>query len=183
VKPPGKVAAAWRSPLCSGAEQVSKLVLLFLAAVITAAMGHAAVAGPFEDGLDAFNSGHFARAFAIWWPSAVNGDAKSQASVGFMYYAGKGVHRDDRRSLFWFRLAADAGQPTAQFFLGLQYLYGLGVPRDPARAYAWCDIALTNGYPDSLSCRDAADLEMSAADKRRSTQLTEKFFRTHDFRN
>jgi TPR repeat protein len=146
-------------------------------------MRASADADPFRDGLDAFNSGDYGRAFSIWWPLAHNGNAKSQASLGFMYYSGKGVRRDDRQSLFWFRRAADAGQPTAQFYLGIQYFYGRGVPRDLAQAYSWCDIALTNGYSESLSCRDMVALKMSPDDWRRAAQLTAEFFRTHEFRN
>ena len=137
----------------------------------------------FETGLKAFDAGDYAVAFENWWSMAQKGDAKSQASLGFLYYAGKGVRRDDQKSLQWFRRAAEAGQPTAQFFLGLHYYYGRGVPRDLARAHSWCDIALTNGYTESLFCRDAVALEMSAAEMRRSTELTTEFYRTHEFRN
>ena len=140
-------------------------------------------AGPFENGLDAFYAGRYADAYAIWWALARNGDAKSQASLGFMYYTGKGVRRDDQQALLWFSRAADAGQPTAQFFLGLQYFYGRGVRRDLAKAYSWCDIALSNGYPQSLSCREAVALQMSSDDERRAAALTAEFFRTHEFRN
>jgi hypothetical protein len=143
----------------------------------------AARAGTFESGLDAFNAGDYAGAIAIWGPLATSGDAKSQASLGFLYFAGKGVRRDDQQSLLWFRLAAEAGQPTAQYYLGLQYFYGRGVRRDLAQAYAWCDIALTNGYPPGLDCRDAAETDMSPEDKRRSAAFTAEFFRTHDFQN
>ena len=152
---------------------------ILLAIAITAS----ARAGPFEDGLDAFNSGEFVQAFSIWWPLARAGDSKSQASLGFMYYSGQGVRRDDQQSLFWFRRAADAGQPTAQFFLGLQYFYGRGVPRDLAQAYAWCDIALSNGYAQSLSCREAVELKMSPDDQRRAEALIADFYRTHESRD
>jgi len=140
-------------------------------------------AGPFENGLDAFNAGRYADAYAIWWALARNGDAKSQASLGFMYYSGNGVRRDDQQALLWFSRAAAAGQPTAQFFLGLQYFYGRGVRRDLAKAYSWCDIALSNGYPQSLSCREAVALQMSSDDEHRAAALTAEFFRTHEFRN
>jgi TPR repeat protein len=140
-------------------------------------------AADFESGLDAFNAGDYAAAFSSWWPLAERGDAKAQASLGFLYYSGKGVGRDDGKSLYWFGRAAEAGQPTAQFFLGLHYYYGRGVPRDLARAYSWCDIAMSNGYTDSLFCRDAIGLEMSADDARRSSEMTAEFFRTHKFRN
>jgi TPR repeat protein len=162
----------FRSPLA-----VAVAVLMF------AEMTASVVADPFEDGLDAFNAADYAQAYAIWWRLAKDGDAKAEASLGFMYYSGKGVRRDDEQSLYWFRRAADAGQPTAQFFLGMQYFYGRGVPRDLAQAYSWCDIALSNGYSQSLSCRDAVGLKMSADDQRRAAELTAEFFRTHEFRN
>ncbi len=160
-----------------------KLVLMMVVALLSAGMTWSARAGAFEHGLDAFNAGDYGEAFAIWWPLARGGDAKSQASLGFLYYSGKGVRRDDRQSLLWFRRAAEAGQPTAQLFLGLQYFYGRGVRRDLAQAYSWCDIAMTNGYSESLFCRDAVELEMTPDDKRRSAALTAEFFRTHQFRN
>jgi TPR repeat protein len=157
--------------------------LLSLLALILLLALPPARAADFETGLDAFNAGDYAAAFSNWWPLAERGDAKSQASLGFLYYSGKGVGRDDGKSLYWFSRAAEAGQPTAQFFLGLHYYYGRGVPRDLARAHSWCDIAMSNGYTDSLFCRDAIGLEMSADDERRSSELTAEFFRTHKFRN
>lgn len=157
--------------------------LFALAVLMLAPMTGSAGAGPFEDGLDAFNAGDYAQAYSLWSPLAKDGDAKSQASLSFMYYAGKGVRRDDVQSLFWFRRAADAGEPTAQFFLGLQYFYGRGVARDLAQAYSWCDIALTNGYSPSLSCRDTIGLQMSSDDQRRAAALTVEFLRAHQSRN
>jgi TPR repeat protein len=155
---------------------------LTILALLVAASG-TAQAGQFEDGLSAFNAGDYVTAYADWWPLAQRGDAKSQASLGFLYYSGKGVRRDDQQSLLWFGRAAEAGQPTAQFFLGLQYFYGRGVERDLARAYSWCDIALTNGFSESLACRDTVALEMSPEEVRRSTELTAEFFRSHQFRD
>jgi uncharacterized protein len=157
--------------------------MLVFAGIGALLAGVAAQADPFDNGLDAFNAGDYATAFSIWWPLAKAGDAKSEASLGFMYYSGKGVRRDDQRSLFWFRRAAEAGQPTAQFFLGMQYFYGRGVPRDLAQAYSWCDIALTNGYSESLSCRDMVALRMTADEQRRAAELTADFFRRHELAN
>ena len=161
-----------------------KLLVAFLATVtIWAAQTSSLRAASFEEGLDAFNSGDFSHAFSVWSRLSREGDAKAQASLGFMYYAGKGVRRDDHQSLYWFRQAAEAGQPTAQFFLGLQYFFGRGVPRDLAQAYSWCDIALTNGYSQGLSCRDAVERKMSPDEERRASELSAEFFRTHPFRN
>ena len=164
-------------------KSISHPALIILLAVLAIGCSGAARAQDFRSGLEAFDAGDYASAFSNWWPLAKQGDPKSQASLGFLYYAGKGVRRDDQQSLLWFRRAAESGQPTAQFFLGLHYFYGRGVPRDMAQAYSWCDIAMANGYSEALFCRDAAALEMSPADMRRSTELTTEFFRTHQFRN
>jgi TPR repeat protein len=164
-------------------KSIRHLAVIILFAAAATGCTRAARAQDFRSGLEAFDAGDYESAFANWWPLAKRGDPRSQASLGFLYYSGKGVRRDDQQSLLWFRRAAESGQPTAQFFLGLHYFYGRGVPRDMARAYAWCDIAMANGYSEGLFCRDAAALEMSPADMRRSTELTTEFFRTHQFRN
>ncbi|MGE0035681.1 MAG: tetratricopeptide repeat protein [Xanthobacteraceae bacterium] len=160
-----------------------RFLQILLVSLSLGAMPGLACAQDFHSGLDAYNAGDYAEALANWGPLAQRGDAKSQASLGFLYYSGKGVRLDDQKALLWFSRAAEAGQPTAQFFLGLQYYYGRGVPRDLARAYSWCDIALTNGFSEGLFCRDSVALEMSPEEKRQSTKLTVEFFRTHEFRN
>ena len=87
-------------------------LVVAVAILMFAEMTALAVADPFEDGLDAFNAADYAQAYAIWWRLAKDGDAKAEASLGFMYYSGKGVRRDDEQSLYWFRRAADAGIQT-----------------------------------------------------------------------
>jgi len=161
-------------------RRLRRLVLIAMIVLLGAAPARA---GSFEAGLDAYNAGNYSAAFANWWPLAQQGDAKAQASIGFLYYSGKGVRGDDKQSLLWFSRAAEAGQPTAQFFLGLHYYYGRGVRRDLARAHSWCDIALSNGYSESLFCRDTVALEMSVEDLRRSNELSAAFYRSHEFRN
>lgn len=160
-----------------------RLRRLVLIAIVLLLGALPARAENFEAGLDAYNAGNYSAAFASWWPLAQQGDAKAQASIGFLYYSGKGVRRDDKQSLFWFSRAAEAGQPTAQYFLGLHYYYGRGVRRDLARAHSWCDIALSNGYSESLFCRDMVALEMSADDLHRSSELSAAFYRSHEYRN
>ncbi len=133
----------------------------------------------FTAGLIAYEKRDYATALAIWWPLAVHGDPRSQSSLGFMYYSGLGVTRDDGQSLDWFRKAADAGQATAQFFLGLHYLFGRGLPRDAAMAHAWCDIAMTYGHEDALYCREQAAASMKPGDALRSREFAARFHREH----
>ncbi|MCC2097479.1 MAG: sel1 repeat family protein [Hyphomicrobiales bacterium] len=137
----------------------------------------------FTTGLHAYEAGDYATAFGNWWPLALKGNAKAQASLGLLYYSGKGAPRDYAKALLWFSRAAEAGQPTAQFFMGVLYYYGKGVPRNLGLAHAWCDIAVTYGYLDSLYCRDAIEPEMSEADKKISEKFTTRFNLTHKFKN
>ena len=137
----------------------------------------------FTKGLDAYEAGDYSTAFGNWWPLAVKGNAKAQASLGLLYYSGKGAPLDYAKALHWFSRAAEVGQPTAQFFMGLLHYYGKGVKKDLGLAHAWCDIALTNGYMDSLFCRDAIEVEMSQKDKDVSEKFTTQFNLTHKFRN
>ncbi|MGE3248506.1 MAG: tetratricopeptide repeat protein [Beijerinckiaceae bacterium] len=158
------------------------MIALGIAAAVVAAHSPAR-AQDFTTGLHAYESGDYATAFGNWWPLALKGDAKAQASLGLLYYAGRAVPRDYSKALLWFSRAAEAGQPTAQFFMGLLYYFGKGVPKDLGRAHAWCDIAVTNGYMDSLFCRDAIEVEMTEADKKASDKFSSEFYSKHKFRN
>jgi TPR repeat protein len=80
-------------------------------------MTTAAVAETFRDGLRAYRSDDFNAARSIWLLLAKRGDASSQASLGYLYYAGRGVAHDRVTAAQWFQLAAAQGEPTAQGFL------------------------------------------------------------------
>ena len=101
----------------------------------------AAVSGPFEDGLDAYNSGDYATALRLWRPLAEHGDAAAQHKVGFMYHAGQGVSQDHAEAVKWYQLAAEQGYAKAQSNLGLMYGEGLGVPQDFVRTHMWLSLA------------------------------------------
>lgn len=160
-----------------------KMLMVLCLAAMTGLTAAPARAQTFETGLEAFEAGDFAAAFGTWWPLAVKGDAKAQASLGMLYYSGKGAPLDYSKALLWFSRAAESGQPTAQFFMGLMHYYGKGVPKNLGLAHAWCDIALTNGYMDSFFCRDAVELEMSQKDKDASEKFVTQFNASHKFRN
>ena len=63
------------------------------------------------------------------------------------YLAGKGVEKDPAQAAYWFRKAADLGDPGAQNELGYLYIWGLGVGRDEAQAFRWFARASGSGYP------------------------------------
>ena len=65
---------------------------------------------------------------------AQQGDAHAQASVSAHY---KVFLKDEKKSLYWLRKAAEGGNGSAQHGLGQRYLDGRGVKRDEKKALYW----------------------------------------------
>jgi TPR repeat protein len=62
-----------------------------------------AVAGPWEDGMAAYNRGDY-----------VQGNPKAQNALGVMYRKGEGVTRNRARAFMWFSFAAKRGDAKAK---------------------------------------------------------------------
>ena len=83
----------------------------------------------FEDGLDAYNQGDYARALKRWQVLADFGDPAARNHLGVMFDHGQGVAEDDVEAVRLFRMAAEAGHAPAFNNLGLMYQRGAGVRR------------------------------------------------------
>ena len=103
------------------------------------------VAGPFEDGLAAYEGGNHAAALRQFLPLAEQGHAGAQFQMGRMYASGHGLPQDHVAAVAWFRLAAEQGNPNAQRNLGIMYQRGRGVPTDYAAAADWFRLAAERG--------------------------------------
>jgi hypothetical protein len=90
---------------------------------------------------------------AVQWyrRSAELGDPVAQCNLGALYFAGDGVHRDDREAAHWFKAAAEQGLAVAQDNLALMYSNGRGVPLDYQQAAAWARAAAEQGYAQAQS--------------------------------
>ncbi len=85
---------------------------LMLAALV---LGSAdAVAGPWEDGMAAYNRGDYVPAIRLLRPLAEQGNPKAQSKLGEMYRRGKGVARNSLRAFVWLTRAAAAGDLQAK---------------------------------------------------------------------
>ena len=71
-----------------------------------ALMPVAALSGPYEDGLDAYNRGDYAAAANRFRLSAEQGHAGAQNNLGYIYDQGRGVLADDVEAVKWYQLAA-----------------------------------------------------------------------------
>ncbi|MDE0306338.1 MAG: tetratricopeptide repeat protein [Albidovulum sp.] len=115
----------------------------FLAVV--AFWASAALAGPMEDGAEAYRYGDFAGAMSAWLPLAESGDAAAQLNVGILHDVGKGVSQDRVAAAHWYRMAADNGNVPAMFNLGLMYEGNEGVEQDIETALHWFRMAAEGG--------------------------------------
>jgi TPR repeat protein len=73
-----------------------------------------AVAGPWEDGMAAYNRGDYVPAIRLFRPLAEQGNAKAQSVLGVMYRKGEGVARNSVRAFIWFSRAAARGDARAK---------------------------------------------------------------------
>jgi uncharacterized protein len=69
----------------------------------------------------------------------------AQCNLGVLYEEGIGVLQNDEEAIYWYRLAAEQGNPGGQNNLGRMYEEGRGVPRDFREAVIWYQKAAAQG--------------------------------------
>lgn len=89
--------------------------------------------------------------------------------IGFMYATGQGLPQAYDAAAYWYRLAAEQGDVTAQYFLGLAYDKGQGVPLDEVAAYKWLNLAASRA-PKQMR-ENFAKLRNAAASKMTRAQI------------
>src|SRR3954454_19662979 len=85
---------------------------LIVAAQIFGTLG--AAAGPWEDGMVAYNRGDYVPAIRLFRPLAEQGNPKAQSLLAAMYHRGQGVARNSARAFIWYSLAAKRGDAKAK---------------------------------------------------------------------
>ena len=75
------------------------------------------------------------------------GHLREELELARDYYTGRGVSRDLSQAAYWYRRAADQGDPGAQVDMGYLYLKGIGVKPDAAQAAKWFQRAASSGSP------------------------------------
>jgi TPR repeat protein len=74
----------------------------------------ATFAGPWEDGMAAYNRGDYVPAIRVFRTLAEQGNAKAQNVLGVMFRKGEGVPKNPARAHMWFSLAAARGDTKAE---------------------------------------------------------------------
>src|SRR5437868_6420693 len=80
-------------------------------ASIVLALGFSArlIAGPFEDGMAAYDKGDHSTAMRYWRGLADQGNPAAQSNLALMYFKGQGVPRDFVQAYMWSSLSAARG--------------------------------------------------------------------------
>ena len=92
-----------------------KRIIVGSAVVAAQLMGvFTAVAGPWEDGMAAYNRGDYLPAIRLFRPLAEQGNPKALNVLGVMFRKGEGVRKNPVRAHMWFSLAAKRGEAGAK---------------------------------------------------------------------
>jgi TPR repeat protein len=68
---------------------------------------------------------------------AAQGEVGAQNSLGVSYENGRGVEKDAKKEVRWYRKAAEQGHADGQINLGWMYQHGSGVEKDYTEAMRW----------------------------------------------
>jgi TPR repeat protein len=96
-------------------RRMKKRTIVIGAVLVTQLVGMpAAFAGPWEDGMAAYNRGDYVPASRVFRTLAEQGNAKAQNVLGVMFRKGEGVPKNPARAHMWFSFAAKRGEPGAR---------------------------------------------------------------------
>src|SRR6266478_6275370 len=91
-------------------QRMEKRTIVIGAVVTAQLLGTlAAFAGPWEDGMAAYNRGDYVPAIRLFRPLAEQGNAKAQNVLGVIFRKGEGVPKSPARAHMWFSFAAKRG--------------------------------------------------------------------------
>ena len=84
---------------------------------------------------------------AVKWlrKAAEKGGKIAQCNLGFCYYKGSGVEKNDQKAFEWYKKSAEQGYTEAQCNLGDCYNYSIGVARNVTKAEFWYKKAAEQG--------------------------------------
>ena len=103
-----------------------------------------ALAGPWEDGMVAYNRGDYVPAIRLFRPLAEQGNPKAQTQVGTMYRKGEGTAPSPTRAFMWFSIAARRGDAKAK--AGLREISKTMTPAEMSQAQAMAEACAASNY-------------------------------------
>jgi len=125
---------------------MGKLIVSGLLAAALAFMSASAHAGPWEDGMAAYNRGDYVPAIAVFRGMARAGNAKAQGMLGAMYQRGQGVAKSAPHAFMWLTMAASRGDAQAK--VELKTVSAAMTPDELTQARAMMQACAVSDYRD-----------------------------------
>ncbi len=141
------------------------------ALIVSLALCSGVQAGPFEDGVNAFQQGNYATALREYRKAAEQGHALAQNNLGLMYDMGQGVEQDYKEAFRWYSMAAKQEYPLAQYNLGIMYQAGLGIDKNIDQAITLYQMAASQGHADARRQLSKLLSSVSGGKKSNSTDI------------
>lgn len=79
--------------------------------------GHVANAHALAEGVNAFQNGQYAEAYALLVPFAEQGELRAQLIMARLFYAGHGVEKNHDTYVYWLQRSADSGDKASKSLL------------------------------------------------------------------
>jgi TPR repeat protein len=102
-------------------------------------------------GINAYNRGDVATAYALLKQEADRGDSDAEVNLGYLYARGQGVAMDQVAAFHLYDLSAQQGNGEGMNALGYKYQFGTGIKPDIAQAIRWYCAALHLGNPRAMN--------------------------------
>ena len=96
-------------------------------------------------GMQAYNRGDFAEAFARLSRRAEAGEAEAQVNLGYLYARGQGVPASQIEAFRLYALSAGQGNGEGMNALAFKYQFATGVTRDIGQAIRWYCLGVQAG--------------------------------------
>lgn len=138
-----------------------------------------ALAGPYEQGLAAYQNHDYVNALPNFQTAALNGDGQAQWHLGILYYNGWGTPANYVLAAQWFERAAAQGIAGAQTNLGVMFARGKGVAQDALRAYVWSSLAAAQGDASAVTNRNLAATRLTQAQLQQAQQWIQRCESSH----
>ena len=106
--------------------------------------GAHAAAGPWEDGMVAYNRGDYVPAIRLFRPLAEQGNPRAQTQIGTMYRKGQGIAPSLTRAFMWFSVAARRGDAKAK--ASLRDVSKKMTPAEMSQGEAMADACAASNY-------------------------------------
>jgi TPR repeat protein len=87
------------------------------------------------------------KAFKYYTLAAEQGSARSQTSLGHMYYNGQGCQKNWEQAFKWHKRSADNGNPIGQYNFATMHHFAEGTPLNLAEAVKYYTLSAAQGNP------------------------------------